>query len=84
MARLDPVDSDGIGDGAQEAGKNDVRRASKSLASDNLLTDHTKDRPHTKPDRAHAHASGSTAKLIFCAVGTFLSFMVFGIFQERM
>ncbi|OQV17510.1 Solute carrier family 35 member B1 [Hypsibius exemplaris] len=85
MARLE---NGGIGDGTQETGKSDVvRGALKSHASDAAFQ--TKSGagesaaavPKAKTERNHP--VGSTPKLLFCAVGTFISFMVFGIFQER-
>lgn len=37
-----------------------------------------------KTHHHHVHTHGSTGKLLFCALGVFVSFSVFGIFQERM
>lgn len=39
--------------------------------------------PHSRPTST-SHSSASTPKLLFCTAGVFVSFFVFGIFQERM
>lgn len=75
MARLDPQEKSAVGDG----GLGDFGRQDRPLKA------HTSDADFSaSTQRKDLIPQRSTAKFLFYAVGTFVSFMVFGIFQERM
>ncbi|GAV01230.1 hypothetical protein RvY_11971 [Ramazzottius varieornatus] len=74
MARLDPQEKSAVGDG----GLGDFGRQDRPLKA------HTSDADFSaSTQRKDLIPQRSTAKFLFYAVGTFVSFMVFGIFQER-
>ena len=76
MARLDPVEKNAVGEG----GVGDFGRADRALKA------HASDADFSAAVQLKDNAGSqrSTTKFTFYAVGIFISFMVFGIFQERM
>ncbi|XP_055343565.1 solute carrier family 35 member B1-like [Paramacrobiotus metropolitanus] len=88
MARPDVVTAESVaaGKGGRRAelaenGQAPLRSADQGAGDEVVVKSETKKPASTMPSHAQQHPS--TLKLLGCAAGVFLSFFVFGIFQER-